>query len=254
MRLRSKRTLIAIGVLVTLVAAGGALAATMLRSVKADEFDPGKTHLVNGAWLEGIGCPTDATIAIPNAEFNGIGSFGTYTDPACATGDPKDKTVEGLLLAKTGPSVTNFAAAGAKLQGVKGLVLSEIGYDIRKPGTDNDDARGSHCGAGAPRFEILTEEGEFYFLGCNSPEPTTTVAGDAIGFMRLTWGNGTPGSVMAFNASAGFVFEAITDPIASISIVFDEGDDTGPDNFGIAVLDNINVNGVRVGRGNTDPN
>jgi hypothetical protein len=37
--------------------------------------------------------------------------------------------------------------------------------------------------------------------------------------------------------------------VKSIEIVFDEGQDTGPDNFGIAVLDNIDVNGVLVGRG-----
>jgi hypothetical protein len=35
--------------------------------------------------------------------------------------------------------------------------------------------------------------------------------------------------------------------VKSISIVFDEGQDTGPDNFGLAVLDNIDVNGTLVG-------
>ena len=33
----------------------------------------------------------------------------------------------------------------------------------------------------------------------------------------------------------------------SITIVFDEGQDTAPDNFGLAVLDNIDVNGTLVG-------
>lgn len=38
--------------------------------------------------------------------------------------------------------------------------------------------------------------------------------------------------------------------VKSIAIVFDEGQDTGgPDNFGLAVLDNIDVNGQLVGRG-----
>jgi hypothetical protein len=35
----------------------------------------------------------------------------------------------------------------------------------------------------------------------------------------------------------------------SIEIIFDEGDDTGPDNFGVAVLDNIDVNTTLVGKG-----
>jgi hypothetical protein len=34
----------------------------------------------------------------------------------------------------------------------------------------------------------------------------------------------------------------------SLSIVFDEGTDVGPDNFGLAVLDNIYVNGVMIGK------
>jgi hypothetical protein len=37
--------------------------------------------------------------------------------------------------------------------------------------------------------------------------------------------------------------------VSSISILFDEGQDTGPDNFGVAILDNINVNGTLVGKG-----
>ena len=38
--------------------------------VKPQEFDPGKTNLVQAAWLNGIGCPTNATIALPNASFS----------------------------------------------------------------------------------------------------------------------------------------------------------------------------------------
>jgi hypothetical protein len=37
--------------------------------------------------------------------------------------------------------------------------------------------------------------------------------------------------------------------VSSITIIFDEGTDIGPDNFGLAVLDNIDVNGALVGRG-----
>ena len=39
----------------------------------------------------------------------------------------------------------------------------------------------------------------------------------------------------------------------SISIVFDEGQDTGPDFFGLAVLDNIDINGKLVGNGPGKP-
>src|SRR5205807_1939782 len=88
--------------------------------VKPQEFDPAKTGLVQAAWLDGTGCPTDATIAIPNASFTGVGSTAPYHDAGCPTGDAKDQHIEGLLLAKTGPT-GNFASAGAELNRVKGI-------------------------------------------------------------------------------------------------------------------------------------
>jgi hypothetical protein len=243
MRLRTLFATIAIFTLCTTVAF-----ADSPFQVKPNEFDPGKTFLVQAAWLEGIGCPTNAKIAIPNADFSGIASFGTYSDPACATGgDSKDKRTEGLLLVKTGPTLTNFAAAGAKLEGVKGMTLTELGYDIRKPGASTSDPRGSQCDADSPRFNITTTTG-FYFLACNSPPPDSATAG--AGWMRLRWGNGSAGSVLA--SLNGQTLQPVTGEVKSIEIVFDEGQDFGPTNFGEAVLDNIDVNGTLVGRGPTD--
>ena len=116
-----------------------------------------------------------------------------------------------------------------------------MGYDIRKPAPD-PDPRGSHCGAGAPRFNITTTAG-FYFLGCTSPPATTQTAG--IGWVRLRW-TGTPGPMAYLNGTS---LTAVTGTVKSIEIVFDEGQDTGPDNFGAAVLDNIDINGTLVGQG-----
>jgi hypothetical protein len=213
-------------------------------AVKPQEFDPGRTFLVQAAWLHGTGCPTNAIIANPNADFTGIASFSPYTDPACLTGDPDDSRNEGLLLAKTGPT-GNFASATAELINVKGIVLTELGYDIRKPLAPTDP-RGSHCGAGAPRFNIITSEGLF-FLGCNSPpgvfDPTTSAA-----WIRLRWGGAVPLVAFGPTGSPG----PVVGTVERIVIVFDEGQDTGPDNFGAAILDNIAVNGTLVGRGATD--
>ena len=131
-----------------------------------------------------------------------------------------------MLLAKTGPT-NNNASAVATLKNVKGINLTELGYDIRKPSSPSD-SRGSHCGAGAPRFNVTTSSGTT-FIGCNSPAPTVTPEGANNEWLRLRW------TVSVAN-------------VKSISIVFDEGQDTGPDNFGLAVLDNIDVNGTLVGR------
>ena len=207
-------------------------------------FDPAETDLVQSTWLGGTGCPTAAsTSATGSKKPDGP----PYTDPACLTGDPKDKQNEGLLLVKTGPT-TNVAAALAEIKGLpKNLILTELGYDIRKPGANQTDPRGSHCGAGAPRFNITTTTG-FFFLGCNSPPPTTDTPG--IGWQRLRWGGTAP--LMAF-ASSG-VLTPVTGTVKELEIVFDEGQDPsgGPDQFGAAVLDNIDVNGVLVGRGPSD--
>src|SRR6266550_5387310 len=91
--------------------------------VQPADFDPGKTYLVQATWLSGIGCPTNAF----TLDFT-TGMTAPFTDAACPTGD-SDRRNEGLLLVKTGPT-NNFAAAVAELTNVKGITLSELGYDI----------------------------------------------------------------------------------------------------------------------------
>jgi len=103
------------------------------KHVQPFDFDPGKTYLVQSTWLSGIGCPTDAFTATPNVDFTGVSGTAPLTDLACPTGDSNDQHNEGLLLVKTGPT-SNFAAATAELINVKGITLTELGYDIRKSG------------------------------------------------------------------------------------------------------------------------
>src|SRR2546421_6086812 len=201
------------GVAIATVVATGAFAAANFNNVKPQEFDPGHSFLVQAAWLEGTGCPTNA----PYAVYPATSPTTTYT--ACPTGDAKDKRNEGLLLAKTGPT-NNNASATATLQDVKGTKLTELGYDIRKPGSDVNDPRGSHCGAGAPRFDIVAQNGDRYFLGCNSPAPTSdTPEGANNEWQRLRWGDpSTSTPIMAYNSS--FVLTNITGlEVKSISIV-----------------------------------
>jgi hypothetical protein len=199
-------------------------------------FDPAHTFLVQSAWLDGIGCPTNAKTS----------ADGTTTSPlpangACQTGDTNDTHNEGLLLVKTGPT-GNFAAATAELKKVRGSVLNEVGYDIRKAG-GQFSPNGSHCGAGAPRFDIITMDNVDHFVGdCNMP-PTLGPVATAISsdWIRLRWGT-------AQFAVAGPPI-APNSVVKRIVILFDEGSDTGTDNFGAAILDNIEFNGTLVGRG-----
>jgi hypothetical protein len=77
-------------------------------------------------------------LAAPTATYPATKPTGTFSDPACPTGDAKDKQNEGLLLVKTGPTGNN-AAADANINGLpKNTVLSELGYDLRKPVSATD--------------------------------------------------------------------------------------------------------------------
>jgi len=208
------------------------------KNVIPSDFDPGKRYLVQASWLSGIGCVSNGFTAIPNSSFTGVAGTAPYTDTACPSGDSNDQRNEGLLLAKTGPT-ENFAAAVAELINVKGITLTELGYDIRKSGGIPASPLGSHCGAGAPRFDVVTADGAVHFLGCDSPPPTVTSA--STDWMRLRWDSTA--------LAAAFPPITATDVVSRIVIVFDDGTDTGPDFFGAAVLDNIDVNGTPVGSG-----
>jgi len=141
-------------------------------------FDPANTFLVASHWIDGTGCPTNART------FNGVTITPTpFTDPACAIGDPEDERNAGLLLVKTGPT-TNVAAAGAELRGIEpGTVVTELGFDIRKPGATILDPRGSHCGGGAPRFNVQTSTTTI-FVGCNTPSAQTRDRLDTCAVLR----------------------------------------------------------------------
>jgi len=195
--------------------------------VKPIQFDPAHTWLVQAAWLNGTGCPTNAVVAT----YPSPSPTDFFTDVACPDGDPRDQHNEGLLLAKTGPT-TNNAAAVAELKKVRGTLVTSVGYDIRKQG-GSASPLGSHCGAGAPRFLIIGADGTAQVIGCNSPPPPPTTS--ATGWSRLRW------PVVPMTADR-------------ILIIFDEGQDPtgGPDQFGAALLDNIAVNEQKVGTGPTD--
>jgi len=128
-----------------------------------------------------------------------------------------------LYLQKFGPTA-NCAAAGASIDGVAGITLTEIGYDIKA---------GSHCGAGAPRFNVVTSDNVTHFIGCNSPAPSSSTP-VAPGWTRNR-----------YDPAAAFPPIAPGSTVKSIDIVFDEGQDQGT---GYAYLDNIDINGTLAGK------
>jgi hypothetical protein len=140
------------------------------------------------------------------------------------------KSDHALLLQKLGDT-SNCAGAGATIDGVSGITLTEIGFDYQLDG---------HCGAGAPRFNVLASDGFHFVGGCAHGTPVGAPIVDAQGdsWQRVRIDPTTQ------------AFPPITPgaTIISIDIIFDEGTDTGPDNTGTVLLDNIDINGTLIGK------
>jgi hypothetical protein len=149
-------------------------------------YDPDHTGIISSAWVPGIGLP-DA-----------------------------GGSNHGLYLAKEGPTETN-AAAYAVIDGVEGITLADLGYDVKD---------GGHCSGGAPRFNVDASDG-FHFVGACT---NGTVAGvPAAGWTR-------------YRFSLAQAFPPITPgaTINSIAVLFDEE--------GSVIIDNIDVNDTLIGK------
>jgi hypothetical protein len=159
------------------------------------------------AWAGGI------TVAPFGFAARGLGSFEPGGGPPV---EARWQKVEGdwqLSLTKSVPT-TEVAAAGAQINGVRGLSTTglTIGFTLEP---------GSYCGAGAPRFNVRLSDGTIVFLGC-------------------IYGNDGSGNV---SFSAGNTYGGVPFPsgatIEGLSIVQDE--------TGTAVIDDIFVGSEMVG-------
>lgn len=140
-----------------------------------------------------------------------------------------------LVMLKLQPTAVD-AAAGASVEGADGEVLTELGYDVFD---------GGHCGAGAPRFDVVADNGKLYFFGCNGYGTHTPAPDKPTTFTRVRFGDADAVPQDGVYDWPGFGHVTLV----SIDLVFDEGPDDGPDFTGFTAVDNIDVNGELVGRG-----
>jgi hypothetical protein len=89
---------------------------------------------------------------------------------------------------------------------------------------------------------VTLTDGTTWFIGCSSPATLPTTSDNGQGWKRLRWG---PGPINASNDGTTTV-DISGRTVQSIQVVFDEGQDNGS---GVAFLDNVDVNGALVGRG-----
>ena len=164
---------------------------------------PAGSPIVTAEWLDGMGLP-----------------------------DPGSPRRSGLLLSKNGPTA-DCSAAVARITGVAGATLGELGFDFRN---------GSHCGGGAPRFGVVSREGFYYFVGCASGT-FTEAPSDPQQWTRVRFG---AGAFVPADPQAP-PFELDVTVVERLYIVFDEGTDApsaeDPTGVGLAILDNIDVDG-----------
>ena len=125
----------------------------------------------------------------------------------------------------------------------------ELGFDYRN---------GSHCGAGAPRFNVsYTLHGggeEFSFVGgCSNDSTPTAAPQDPLQWSRVRFQTANP--------AESFPPIPAGSTIQSITLIFDEGTDTptaarpsgdagNPAGIGLSVVDNIFINGRVIRSGN----
>jgi hypothetical protein len=197
---------------------------------------PAGSSIVTAAWLGGMGLPDNGG---PNA------------GPPPFTDNPnKNDPHLGLLLSKNGPT-PDCSSSGARITGVRGIEVTAtfvLGFDYRN---------GGHCGAGAPRFNVVarnpvTRAETFHFVGGCANSASVPAEQDPAQWSRVR-----------FTAAQQFPPIPPGSRIESISILYDEGTDTPsstatsqePSGVGLAVIDNVFINGryIRRGSGIAEP-
>jgi hypothetical protein len=177
----------------------------------------------------------------------GLGGLATWERDAGEPDQTGRSNQHGLYLQKH-TATANFAAAGAEITGITPLAASELNtlaFDISGfPGVTTFNVANGYCGAGAPRFNVVSTGSGTCFLGCahgNKTQDPVTGWWEIKFVAPFTQFPGCPG---------------VTGTVTSIAIIFDEGNDVAvpPPSVGLSpgdvVLDNIRVNANVVGEPN----
>jgi hypothetical protein len=207
MRHRSM-SLVAVGLAAVLLAASPVLGAKKVKfKAKPSVFDPEGTGTVEAAWVTHEGLP-------------GAGKKG--------------RSDHALLLRKD-TATSTIAAAQAHISKERGVTLTELGFDYQA---------GGWCGAGAPRWNVVLEDGSLFFFGCAHGDVTETLTDR----QSETWNRVRFTDADAFHSGVGptSVWPGFGSAVVeSLEVVFDEGTDVGP---GFVWLDNLDINGKLIGK------
>jgi hypothetical protein len=144
--------------------------------------------------------------------------------------DSSDPLNRALVLSK-GASAPHNAWAGAIIQNVNGMSLTEVGFDFNAS---------IQCSTNTVHFIITTTDGTSHTLGGCTSSLTSTQSTAPTGWMRLR-----------FDPSKASPAISPSEHVQSISIEVGNGSSsTGS----IAVIDNITINGTLTGKGSSTSN
>jgi len=135
--------------------------------------------------------------------------------------DLTDPTNQGLLLSNNA-GASSKARAGAIFHNVGGINLSVLGFDLRE---------GSLCTANGPRFIVVTTDNVVHTVG--GCDPAQAQASPAKGWMRFRFDPAQAKPAISPDST-----------VKSIALMLDDGPETSG---GMAVVDNININGTMIG-------
>jgi hypothetical protein len=137
--------------------------------------------------------------------------------------NPNDARNRGLVIATSATSPAG-AMAGAVIQNVTGMNLTELSFDFRAD---------IPCTSGSPQFLVVTMDGATHTYGGCKNSPTTPASSAPMGWTHMQFDLTQAPSTM-------------NSQVKSISLVLQQGSSsTGS----IAVIDNIQINRVPVGKG-----
>lgn len=143
-------------------------------------------------------------------------------------GNGGNSRYSGLVLSIDG-TVPADSQVGALIQNAGGLSLTELGFDLRV---------GSQCTKTSPRFVVMTTDGVTHVYACAMG---TIAASSVPGWRRVRFDP----------TSAQQTTQPITpgEQVKSIALVLDQGPGADPSTAGgLAVIDNIDVNGTIVAK------
>ena len=188
-------------------------------------YDPGSSGLVSSEWVTYIDeYPTGLPSSKDDCQHGGYKNFPLYTEDKFRNQGECIKSYNSAQVPQPANDVLVLSKddvgdviAGLEITGTAGITLEQLSFDYN-----------GYCGEGAPRFNVFTTSGTYYFFGCLHGKHTERGSG----WQRVEFDQADAVPADGSPAFPGFGKTKVT----GIEIVMDE--------VGTVMLDNVSINGM----------